>query len=423
MPSPRHPEHDSHNQQTQPTSAHIRWLLELTSIPTAAGREQRVIHWIKKWVAQRHNLALRADDAGNLVIERAPPPTPPTSLRQTEPGIPPLFITAHLDHPAFVVERIIGPSVIESTFRGGVLDPYFKAARVIVYAHEGEPLRGTVTQKESGDPFPRCLVDLDDGCSTNSVSVGDIARWGLPDSTITDGQLHAPACDDLAAVAAALTTMDRLRDRDDASHVKLLFTRAEEVGFVGAIAACKLRTMPAGAQVLALENSRSFPNDSPIGGGPIVRVGDRLSIFSPQLTAAVSKVAAALAGEQIRSPGTPSSSGDPSKSVTPKYQWQRKLMPGGACEATAYQTYGYESTCICLPLGNYHNMADLAAVQSGDADAIANAHVAPEVISVSDYEGMIDLLTACGTQLEPAPTAAKKLDDLYATRRFVLRST
>ena len=37
-------------------------------------------------------------------------------------------------------------------------------------------------------------------------------------------------------------------------------------------------------------------------------------------------------------------------------------MPGGACEATAFSAYGYESTCLCLPLGNYHNMHDIDVV-------------------------------------------------------------
>ncbi|MEZ6210536.1 MAG: hypothetical protein R3B46_04715 [Phycisphaerales bacterium] len=30
-----------------------QWLLELTSIPTAAGREDRVIAWIREWVGGR----------------------------------------------------------------------------------------------------------------------------------------------------------------------------------------------------------------------------------------------------------------------------------------------------------------------------------------------------------------------------------
>ena len=45
-----------------------QWLLEITAIPTAAGREQRVIAWVKQWVSERKNLSVREDKAGNLLI-------------------------------------------------------------------------------------------------------------------------------------------------------------------------------------------------------------------------------------------------------------------------------------------------------------------------------------------------------------------
>jgi hypothetical protein len=42
---------------------------------------------------------------------------------------------------------------------------------------------------------------------------------------------------------------------------------------------------------------------------------------------------------------------------------------GGTCEATAFSTYGYRSTCLCLPLGNYHNMIDIDQVVAGQRPA------------------------------------------------------
>ena len=52
-----------HTQRT-----HEQWLLDLTDIPTAAGREARVIAWITDWVARRRNLLLTRDRVGNLFI-------------------------------------------------------------------------------------------------------------------------------------------------------------------------------------------------------------------------------------------------------------------------------------------------------------------------------------------------------------------
>ena len=110
------------------------------------------------------------------------------------------------------------------------------------------------------------------------------------------------------------------------------------------IGAARAGFVPKGARLVCLENSRSFPHDSPIGAGPIVRVGDRLSVFTPELTNRIGDLAAAYAKEN------------------PAFRFQRKLMPGGACEATAFASFGIASTCVCLPLGNYHNMEDIDGV-------------------------------------------------------------
>jgi endoglucanase len=371
----------------------LRWLLEISALPTAAGKESRIIDWLRAWTAERPDLSLAADAAGNLVIAPATPPLPPHPR--------PLYITAHLDHPAFVVERIIGPATVLVSFRGGVLDPYFKNARVRLFNSREDSIAGTITAHEKKEPFAECLVDLD--ASADTIELGDVGRWDLPDPFIDDDIVRTHACDDLSAVAAAVALMERLRGRPEAAHVRLLFTRAEEIGFIGAIAACKLRTMDSAGRVIALENSRSFA-ESPIGGGPIVRVGDRISIFSSALTGAVAKVAEKLASD--RKGG---------------FKWQRKLMAGGACEASAFQAYGYEATCICLPLGNYHNMADLERVQAGDQAAIAAARTGHEYISAGDYKGMIDLLEACATGLADAEPILIRMEKLYADKSFVLR--
>ncbi|MCA9306936.1 MAG: hypothetical protein KDA16_10405 [Phycisphaerales bacterium] len=370
-----------------------QWLLELTSIPTAAGREDRVIAWIREWVGGRDDLRLSCDASGNLVVDRKDGGTP---------GATPLYITAHLDHPAFVVEKILNDGRVEMGFRGGVRDAYFRDAPIVIHPSGGGAVRGRVESTEQQEPYRKCVVRLEDG---GEVEVGDIGVWALPDAEIVDGIVHTPACDDLAALAAALAAMDVIRGIDRAGHVRLLFTRAEEIGFIGAIAACRDRTMTPGAKVLALENSRSFA-ESPIGGGPIVRVGDRMSTFSPALTAAVCAVCETLAKEAKEAGG--------------EYKWQRRLMPGGACEATAFQAYGYEATCVCLPLGNYHNMADLDLVERGDEAAVAHARCGREYIGVEDYHGLIEMLIACATRLDEAPDVVAKMEKLFADKSFVL---
>ncbi len=395
-------------------AAHHAWLLELTQLPTAAGREGRILDWIRRWGAARPGVAVTADAAGNLTL---------SSDKPGAPAGPPVYFTAHLDHPAFVVERVVSPGTVQLAFRGGVMEDYFVDARVVVHGADGTRHPCTLTgHPETGCAvFKSYLADLDrevagpggEGWDETAPRPGDVATWELPPARVVDGVVHTHACDDLAAAAAALAAFDELLALGPGSwgaDVRLLFTRAEEIGFLGAIAACRDGTMPAGARVIALENSRSF-EDSPIGGGPIVRVGDRLSIFSPSLTGAIARRAEEVAG-------APPITASQKQSEAPKWKWQRKLMAGGACEATVFCQYGYEATCVCLPLGNYHNMADLAAVQAGTNTS--PARVGPEYIALSDFDGLVDLLIACGRSLPGADGVRPRLDRLWGEKSFVL---
>lgn len=371
---------------------HEQWLLDLTDIPTAAGREARVVAWITDWVARRRNLLLTRDRAGNLFI---------TQRRREQAGAAraPLFITAHLDHPAFVVLTTSGRDV-ELEFRGSVHDPYFADAALEIHGQRGTSTARIVSLDPKATPFKRAKARLDEGQSVPAA--GDIGRFRFteqPLPRIEDGLLRTYACDDLSAVAAALSAMDLLRGRTGMAHVGLLFTRAEEVGFVGALAACRARSIPRRARLICLENSRSFP-ESPIGGGPIVRVGDRMSVFEPSLT---NDIALMMTEHEKRRSG---------------FKWQRKLMPGGTCEATAFSTYGYRSTCLCLPLGNYHNMVDIDGVLAGRRPA----QLGPEFISIADFHGLIDMLVVCAEGLDSPtrPTLHRRMEELLKKGEHVL---
>ncbi len=400
---------------------HLDLALQVTQIPTAAGREMRVIQWLRRWISARPELTLTTDEAGNMVVAIRNAPAGSNGGA----GGSPVFFTAHLDHPAFVVERMIAPTTLELSFRGGVMDDYFKDGRVRLWPRTADteslatPIEGTLIgpSVESGGYNKHWLCELDS--AHDDITLGDVATWAVAPGAIEDGLIKTLVCDDLVALAAALCAFDVLLRKHLAGEkiedVRLLFTRAEEVGFIGAIAACRLGTIPTGARIIALENSRAFA-DSPIGGGPIVRVGDRLSVFSPTLSAAV-----ALRAEQIAgAPATPTAQqkADAGSQSGPKWRWQRKLMAGGACEATVFFAYGHEATCVCLPLGNYHNMADLDAVQAGTNTTPPK--VDREFVSVADFHGLVDLLIACGEKLPQAPSTMERIEKLWHERQGVL---
>ena len=395
-------------------------LVEFTSIPTASAREHRVASWIERWASARPDIALTRDGAGNITLAIDPRAHPFADG-------PPIYFTGHIDHPAMVVERIVAPSVLDCSLRGGVAPGYLERARVLVHTEAGEPIPGVITEKlESAPaPFPRYLIELEDDhtsantdAPTDAIAPGDIVAWALPASAIEhdDGLelLRTKACDDLAAVHAALEAFDRIREKRAAAQpvrdTRILLTLAEEVGFIGAIGACRLGTIHPGARVIALECSRASI-DAPLGAGPIVRVGDRLSVFSPALTAAVAKRAEEIAG-------APPPSASQKLADAPAWKWQRKLMSGGACEASVFCAFGHEATCVCLPLGNYHNMGDLDAVQAETNTKPPT--LAREEIALADYDNLVDLLEACAINLPEAGGLRDRIDKLWQERAHIL---
>ena len=336
--------------------------MELTAIPTASGKEHRIIEWVYKWANVQKGIKIDCDQFGNLILKQ----NRPSSKK-------PIFITAHLDHPAFVVRKQIDEKHLEMEFRGGVHDSYFSGAKVEVFDNENNVYKGTIQSLQpKAKPFKRVVVRLQKSIAGILIK-GDVGRWKLDPPVIKKGLLHAPACDDLAGVAAAISALDVIKTMRGLGHVGVLLTRAEEIGFVGAIAAAKHKSIQKSSRLICLETSRSF-QESPIGGGPILRVGDKTSVFGPKLTNAIAEIMITYQANHK------------------KFQWQRKLMPGGTCESTAFCEYGYLSTCLCLSLGNYHNMKDIDGVLKNKKPA----KVAAEIISISDYRGLIKMLAiAC----------------------------
>lgn len=367
-----------------------RMLIDFASAPAAAGHERAVEALVEKWTARRRDLALRRDACGNLVVHRR-------DFARARRSKAPLYFTAHLDHPAFVVLSVSGKEA-RLEFRGGVLDPYFKGARIEIFdagLRRSYPAR-IISLDASSKPFKTVVARLD---GPAPVKAGCLGRWLFPGSSVKKGIAWTNGCDDAACVAAALIAYEGISRDKAMGHAALLFTRAEETGFVGAIGAARGRTVERNSRLICLECSRSFPHDSPIGAGPIVRVGDKMSVFTPELTNAISDIAAAYRKED------------------PGFRFQRKLMPGGTCEASAFSFYGLKATCLCLPLGNYHNMADIDGAQAGK-----KARVGQEHVSVADFHGLIDLLGAVARRLDAPGRGSPRggMEKIWKERKFVL---
>ena len=313
-------------------------LRRLCDIPTAPYHEHLVIAALRNWhqsPQRRGHIRWHCDPAGNIHLD----------YQYGRGNSRLLVLEAHLDHPAFVVTSARRDGTVRAIFRGGVKPECFAGASVLLWNSPalrappaeliGVPARVLAVQAAGKSQPLRVALHA----QSARICAGSIGTWNLPDAAVHNNRFTARACDDLAGVAACLCVLDRLVQRRAAARVRVLLTRAEEVGFAGAIAAAQRRWIPKTAAVIGLETSRATAQ-AMIGGGPVIRVGDRTSVFDADLIGFVCNTAANLAAN------------------TPDFVFQRALMDGGTCDTTAFCAFGYRAAAVCLALGNYHNMTD-----------------------------------------------------------------
>jgi putative aminopeptidase FrvX len=289
-----------------------------------------------------------------------------------------------MDHPGFVFPRSTKNGALSAEFLGGVGDAYFK---------EGVKLRlwpGNVPAT-LGKLREKRVFEIR---TAEQLTVRpEFAVWDLPDFEFSSETIRGRVCDDLIGVATILTVLIASRGSKAAANLIGVLSRAEEVGFHGALALAKSKILPKGALVISLETSRELPPVK-MGHGVIIRVGDRASIFDSTSTRFLAEVAGDLAKKD------------------PSFKFQRALMSGGTCEATAYQEYGYRCAAVCVALGNYHNCGE-------------NEQIAAEFVNANDAESMADLLLECAKHWsrEEAFTARlpKRLEKLSREAQRELR--
>jgi putative aminopeptidase FrvX len=334
---------------------------EVLSRPAASYLEHHVRDYIRGF-AEARGLEYREDRYGNAYV---------TYRRGAARR--PLVLGAHMDHPGFVVTAVRGKR-LELEFRGGLSAEYGKGERLRLYSAATGAALGRATievVRAANGRIAGGRAVLNDG----AAAVGDMALWDVDVFRLRGELIHARQCDDLGGCIAVLATLDRLAAAKTPAHVIGLFTRAEEDGLRGAAVVGLKRLLPADALVLAIETSSMAGGRAVQGGGPIVRVGDAMHIFSPAVTQWMTALAQELHAQDSR------------------FVFQRKLMDGGVTEATAYDLYGYETGAACVALGNYHN-------------AGPRGRVAAETIHLGDLDGLARL---CVRMAETVPRFASYL--------------
>jgi len=360
-----------------------RLLTQLLSRPTAPFREQQVMHCAQS-ILHRARIPHFSDPAGNLVIGCASPAAYRALLRRPSKEPVRLFI-AHTDHPGFHGVRWLTSRRLLVKWHGGSPVKHLRGSRVwlaneIGIVGEGRMARATLLPSLHAIDTAEILLERPLPAAQAAISLYGGFRFRAP-VWRAGKRLYTQVADDLVGVFAVLATALALYSGNRRMQPPFLglLTRAEEVGFIGAIAHFELDWREGARRpvvAISLETSRTLPN-ALIGKGPVVRLGDRRTVFDPGYLHILSQVA------EQELPG----------------RHQRRVMDGGTCEATAAITWGLPAIGISVPLGNYHNQGF-----EGGQDCVSKNGPAPEYVHLDDIDGLLKL---CRGLMQPGLPWAK----------------
>jgi len=318
-------------------------------------------------------LDVSRDIYGNIVAHYANLP------KQAQP---PIAFVAHMDHPGFEITATGEDGLLARALGGVPVASLIKPVPVLILGPDGERVPAATAPIKDGREDGRTVVVWPRTDASLSPPLPVV--FDLPDFELDGETIRMRAADDLAGCAAIFAALERVVLAGVETDLYAVFTRAEETGLYGARLLAEAGTLPPDTIVVSVESSAVIPGVSQ-GEGPVIRTGDASYTFD----AAAEQVLTA-ARESIRE-------------REPDFRSQRALMSGGTCEATAFALYGYRTTGLAFPLGNYHNATTSIPDPEGGVDA--------EFIRLSDYLGGVRLIA------EAAASVAKR-DDSPTRRRL-----
>jgi endoglucanase len=311
--------------------------------------------------ARKSGLEVDIDEWGNVLVTK-----PGTSSEA--PGI---AFVAHTDHPGYEVVAQDGANLTLKTLGGVGVAAGKAGASIRVIGKNGHQINAVITGADPAEgDFAKSREEAG-WLGTDTVyakleadeELGDLPLPAVPDlidfELGDDGLIRMRAADDLAGCAAVLAALESVANTPTEGNVYGLFTRAEEVGLIGARIAAENELLPKATIIVSVETSSVLPG-AEIGEGVVIRTGDRAATFDYEAEAYLGEAAQRI------------------KSVNPEFKIQRQLMSAGGCEASAFKAFGYRVTGTAFPLGAWHNRGE-----SG---------VEPEYISKDDFVGGAILL-------------------------------
>ena len=327
----------------------LELLRDLAARPAVPFHEGPVAACIQRYL-QGLSLPIERDRYGNLIAFRS-------GGEDKGEQRPPIAFVAHMDHPGFEAVESSG-EVVNARALGGVPQACFSEEVRFQILLPGDERLGAESAGPHGIEGDRMVsLRLDE---TRSLQFPRPVIYDLTDFHFDGELVHMRAADDLAGCACILAALRLLALEEDVGDVYGIFTRAEEVGLIGARLLASEGRLPANTLVVSLEASPTLPGAA-IGEGPVIRVGDASFTFDAEAESVLAKAREELTEQR------------------PDFKAQRLLMSGGTCEASAFRYYGYRTTGVAFPLGNYHN-------------ATPEGGIGTEYIHIDDFLGGIELI-------------------------------
>ncbi len=323
------------------TSELIRTLF---SQPTAPFREHFVIQKIQA-LAEKKRLPYTFDAFGNLVVGVK-------SLSELKTGNR-LLLFAHTDHPGFHIHKQEGKT-LSARWYGGAPFKNMQGAKVRVYDPSLAAIShiGKITSVQNGK-YKRTGMKIEIQLKDSvKISKGAFGAFDFPGCKIKSGNITARVADDLAGCAIAFGAL--LDTRRMKGRTVAIFTRAEEVGYIGCWSFLSNTQISKQSLAISLEASRTLPG-AELGKGPVLRLGDRTTLFDNTASQFMWHLAQTI------------------QKKNKSFKYQRRIMDGGSCEATALHIFGVRTAGLAVPLKNYHNQG--------------TRKPEPEIIKLNDVEG------------------------------------
>lgn len=345
-------------------------LKELLTLPTDPFHEEYVADYIVNFL-KRSRVPFRMDKFGNILARY-----------KKGKSAQPVVLSAHMDHPGFEVLRCVKGGCLVGIL-GGVNLEYFSEASVLIKTKK-EIVKGVVDKKPLAEKWHDKPIFKIKVKGKVLPEKRDFGWYSLPGFELKRGIVYTKAADNVVSCASLIVLLKALLKKKVNVDVRCLFTRAEEIGFGGCIAIAGENIISERVPIIVLECSSAAAGKVEIGGGPVLRVGDKLSCFSSKIDCWMKDIAESVAKKNR------------------KFKYQRALLSGGTCEASVWTLKGRDVGGLAFPLGNYHNNGP--------------KNYGPEYISLYDFlmmkEWLLGIATG-GKPSRPLNAVRSKLSDNY----------